>query len=73
MVGRKQHFIPRHFLKEFVVQDVSDTLWMYRRGLDNLVSVSRDDVAAMRDFYSKPGNTEAATLDDLITEYENKL
>ncbi|MFS4581096.1 hypothetical protein [Phaeobacter sp. C3_T13_0] len=73
MAGRKQHFIPRHFLKEFVIQDGSDKLWMHRRGLPNPVPVSRDDAAATRDFYSKPAMTDAPTLDDLITEYENEL
>ncbi len=73
MAGRKQHFIPRHFLKEFVVQDGSDKLWMYRRGLPNPVPVSSGDAAATRDFYSKPSETGIPTLDDLITEYENVL
>lgn len=73
MAGRKQHFIPRHFLKEFVIPDGSDKHWMYRCGLPNPVPVSRDDAAATRDFYSTPATTEAPTLDDLITEYEEKL
>ena len=73
MAGRKQHFIPRHFLKEFVVPDGSDKHWMYRRGLPNPVPVSRSDAAATRDFYSKPTATGAPTLDDLITEYEKEL
>ena len=73
MAGRKQHFIPMHFLKEFVIPDGSDKHWMYRRGLPNPVPVSRGDAAAARDFYSKPTTTDAPTLDDLITEYENEL
>ncbi len=73
MAGRKQHFIPRHFLKEFVIPDGSDKLWMYRRGLPDPKPVSRDDAAAKRDFYSKPATTGAPTLDDLITEYEKEL
>ena len=73
MVGRKQHFIPRHYLKEFVIPDGSDKHWMYRRGLPNPVPVSRSDAAATRDFYSKPATTDAPTLDDLITEYEKEL
>lgn len=73
MAGRKQHFIPKHFLKEFVIPDGRDKLWMYRRGLPNPVLVTRDDAAATRDFYSKPAVTGAPTLDDLITEYENEL
>tara|TARA_R110002020_G_scaffold459876_1_gene678103 strand:+ start:495 stop:2582 length:2088 start_codon:yes stop_codon:yes gene_type:complete len=73
MAGRKQHFIPRHFLKEFVIPDGSDKHWMYRRGLPNPIPVSRSDAAATRDFYSKPATTGAPTLDDLITEYEKEL
>jgi len=73
MAGRKQHFIPRHFLKEFVIPDGSDKHWIYRRGLPNPVPVSRGDAAATRDFYSKPATTGAPTLDDLITEYEKEL
>lgn len=73
MAGRKQHFIPRHFLKEFVIPDGSDKHWMYRRGLPNPVPVSRGDAAATRDFYSKPAAAGAPTLDDLITEYEKEL
>ena len=46
---------------------------MYRRGLPNPVPVSRSDAAATRDFYSKPAVTDAPTLDDHITEYENEL
>lgn len=73
MAGRKQHFIPRHFLKEFVIPDGSDKLWMYRRELKKPVPVSRDDAAATRDFYSKPSHPDTPTLDDLITDYEENL
>ncbi len=73
MAGRKQHFIPRHFLKSFVITDGSDKLWMYRRGLKKPVPVSRDDAAATRDFYSKPSLDGSPTLDDLITDYETHL
>lgn len=69
MAGRKQHFIPKHFLKEFVIPNGSYKHWMYRRGLPIPVQVSRGDAAATRDFYSKPATTGAPTLDDLITEY----
>jgi hypothetical protein len=73
MAGRKQHFILRHFLKSFVINDGSDKLWMYRRGLKKPVPVSRDDAAATRDFYSKPSLDGSPTLDDLITDYETHL
>ena len=72
MSGRKQHFIPRHFLKEFANE--RDKHWLYRRGLSEPKEVSRKDVAAQKDFYSGPKTmTGVPTLDDLITEYENKL
>jgi len=73
LAGRKQHFIPQHFLKSFVINDGNDKLWMYRRGLTKPVPVSRADAAAMRDFYSKPSVDGAPTLDDMITEYEYRL
>lgn len=73
MAGRKQHFIPKHFLKEFVVPGGRDTIWMFRRGFIRPVPVSRSDAAAARDFYSKPKTSKDSTLDDLITKYENKL
>lgn len=73
MAGRKQHFIPRHFLKSFVINDGNDKLWMYRRGLPKPVPVARDDAAATRDFYSKPSTDGSPTLDDLITDYETRL
>ncbi|NOR61565.1 MAG: DUF4238 domain-containing protein [Rhodobacteraceae bacterium] len=73
MAGRKQHFIPRRFLKAFVISDGNDKLWLYRRGLKKPVPVFRDDAAATRDFYSRPAIENAPTLDDLITEYETTL
>lgn len=73
MSGRKQHFIPRHFLKEFVVPGGHDIIWMFRRGFTKPIPVSRSNAAAARDFYSKPGTSKVPTLDDLITQYENKL
>lgn len=73
MAGKKQHFIPKHFLKEFVVPDGSDTLWMFRRESPKPVPVSRSNAAAMRYFYSKPNNSNTPTLDDIITKYEDQL
>eukprot|EP01093_Parvamoeba_rugata_P010562 TRINITY_DN2858_c0_g1_i4.p1 TRINITY_DN2858_c0_g1~~TRINITY_DN2858_c0_g1_i4.p1 ORF type:complete len:690 (-),score=47.77 TRINITY_DN2858_c0_g1_i4:919-2988(-) len=73
MAGRKQHFIPKHFLKQFVTSEGTDKLWMYRRGLAKPVQVSCDDAAARRDFYSVPGLAGGESLDDLITKYENEL
>ena len=73
MTGRKQHFIPRHFLKGFVISDKRDKHWLYRRGLSEPKEVSRNDAAAQNYFYSKPNTVGLPTLDHLITEYEQKL
>lgn len=73
MPGKKQHFIPKHFLKGFVVPDGNDKLWMFRRESAKPVAVSISDAAAKRYFYSKPTNSNIPTLDDSITEYENQL
>ena len=73
MAGKKQHFIPKHFLKEFVVPDGSDTHWMFRRGSAKPVAVKRSNAAAMRYFYSKPQESNISTLDDSITKYEDQL
>ena len=32
MAGKKQHFIPRHFLKPFLAPEAKESLWMLRRG-----------------------------------------
>lgn len=70
MAGRGQHFIPRSFLKGFVAPDGSDTLWMYRKGASDPISLGRHKAAKQRDFYSKPATDDQPTLDDQITEYE---
>jgi hypothetical protein len=73
MAGSGQHFIPRHFLKPFVIQDGSDKLWMYRRNLTHPVPVDRGDAAKQKHFYSKPSKDGRPTLDDLITDYEKHV
>jgi Protein of unknown function (DUF4238) len=73
MSGKKQHFIPRHFLKAFISSDGSDHIWMYRRGHVEPVLVKRDRVAAQEHFYSNPSADGVPTLDDLITAYEYEL
>ena len=73
MAGRKQHVIPKHFLKAFVVSNERDQLYLYRLNESKPVLVSCNDAAANRDYYSKPSATDKPTLDDLITEYENNL
>ena len=73
MAGKKQHFIPRHFLKPFVIPSRGDHLWMYRKGQSSAIPVARNDAAAQSYFYSKPSGKGLPTLDDLVTEYEGQL
>lgn len=73
MAGRGQHFIPRHFQKPFVISDVKDQLWLHRRGKAEAIPIARGDAAKAHDFYSEPSRNGDKTLDDLITEYEQKI
>jgi len=73
LAGKKQHFIPRHYLKPFTMSGDKDQIWMYRRGAEDPVSVSRNDAAAQRHFYSNLSEDGLPTLDDLITEYEERM
>ena len=73
MAGKKQHFIPQHFLKAFVIPGSKNQMWMYRRGKTNGISVALKNAATQQYFYSKPMIDGTPSLDDLITEYERKL
>ena len=73
MAGKKQHFIPQHFLKPFVIPGRGDHLWVYRRGRVFPIRVARHDAAAQNYFYSKPSDDASPKLDDLVTGYEADL
>ena len=73
MAGKKQHFIPQHYLKSFIVSGKGDHLWVYRRGHASAKCVARHDAAAQNYFYSRPSVDGSTTLDDLVTEYESDL
>jgi hypothetical protein len=73
MAGRGQHFIPQHFQTPFVIPDGKNQIWMYRRGKVDPILVSKADAAKQRDFYSGESLDGHPTLDDLITDYEQKL
>jgi len=71
MAGRNQHHIPQSVLKGFARDPNEDLprVWHYRRGAPVVPKLTAD-VAAQRDFYSKPSQSGDPTLDDKITEYE---
>lgn len=72
MAGRKQHFIPRRFVRNF--SDNPETknpkIWFYRLDKEPY-SVGINDAPAQRHFYSNSSDYE--TLDDKITRYEEKF
>ena len=73
MPGKKQHFIPQHFLKPFVTPEKGDHLWLFRRGKSSGIKVPRNRAAAQEYFYSRPATDGQPTLDDLVTEYEGDI
>lgn len=73
MPGRSQHHIPQSVLKGFARDPSEDPkrVWHYLRGAP-VAAKATTEVAAQRDFYSKP-ETGAVTLDDVITKYEEDV
>ncbi|WP_319238460.1 DUF4238 domain-containing protein [uncultured Propionivibrio sp.] len=73
MSGRKQHHIPQSLLRGFEAEHGPKYIQVYvfRAGRVPFLS-STEGVAAARDFYSSPSDDGQKTLDDHITEYENK-
>lgn len=74
MAGRKQHYIPQCFLRGFEASrsgKVTQVI-VFRHGRKPYLS-GISDVAAQRDFYSGLPGEGQKTLDDVITEYENRL
>ena len=74
MSGRKQHYIPQSFLKGFHIPRKGKTkkVFVFKKGQLSYIS-STKDVAAKRHFYSELSMDGSTTLDDQITDYENKL
>ncbi|WP_338661964.1 DUF4238 domain-containing protein [Pararoseomonas sp. SCSIO 73927] len=74
MAGRKQHYIPQFLLRGFGAsagKAVRVTVYSKGRGI---YTTSTQGVGAERDFYSDPpGTEEVRTLDDQITDHENKI
>lgn len=71
MAGRIQHYIPQSFQRGFLLSEESQKTHVYRINKIYISNINR--VAAQRDFYSKPSSDGKKTLDDVITDYENRL
>lgn len=69
--GRKQHYIPQSFQRGFLIHKKSNQTHVYHSNRNYPSNI--DSVAAQRDFYSEPSNDGKKNLDDIITNYENRL
>ncbi|MEC5318737.1 DUF4238 domain-containing protein [Brenneria populi subsp. brevivirga] len=74
MSGKKQHYIPQTLLKGFITSQNGKRgqAWVYKNGNQPYLS-SITDIAAKRFFYSDLSQGISKTLDDKITDYENRL
>lgn len=77
MSGRKQHYIPQLFLRNFRIPKEVSTgkepkIWTVARDRDPFASAIHS-TAAQAEFYSGLTESSARTLDDTITEYEGRL
>ncbi|MEX0828561.1 MAG: hypothetical protein WD005_06400, partial [Haliea sp.] len=72
MSGKKQHHIPQSVQRGFLFDVTAEKTYVHRRdGRHFPASIS--DVLAQRYFYSRRSSDGSVTLDDRITEYENRL
>jgi hypothetical protein len=73
LAGSKQHFIPRSVLRGFLAahDGNAEKVWVYRKNRHFFDSI--ENVAAQRHYYSRPSGDGSKTLDDYITDYENRL
>lgn len=74
MSGKKQHYIPKTLLKGFRISANSrqEQAFVFKSGRSPYIA-SINDIAAQRYFYSDLGESGSTTVDDRITEYENRL
>ena len=72
MSGKKQHHIPRSLQRGFLFDVKAERTYVYRRNGGNFPACI-SDVLAQRYFYSRLSSDGSKTLDDMITEYENRL
>ncbi|MGX9431612.1 MULTISPECIES: hypothetical protein [Bradyrhizobium] len=72
MSGKKQHHVPQSLQRGFLFDLKAEKTYVHRRNGGNFPA-SISDVLAQRYFYSRLSSDGSKTLDDMITEYENRL
>lgn len=73
MSGKKQHYIPRSFLRGFKIPSKKDKIWIYRTNNSTPVQTSISNTGHKKNFYSKFSSCAKSSLDDEITKYENRF
>lgn len=72
MSGKRQHYIPQFYLKQFSIPATDPArVFLSRRGAEPK-SVGTRDLAVQEHFYSKPEIGIDYSLDDKITDYETE-
>lgn len=74
MAGRNQHYIPRLILRGFLARQTArdEYAWVARKS-GEIFCGNLEGIAAQRDFYSEPARPGEITLDQRITDYEQRL
>ena len=71
MSGTNQHYIPKHFLRPFIIPGSESRLWKFQTGRPSVANVALVKAAAQDYYYSEQSSDGSQTLDDLITGYES--
>ncbi|MDH6258419.1 DUF4238 domain-containing protein [Bradyrhizobium sp. BR13661] len=75
MAGALQHHIPQFLTRGFRVPGGSkkqSQVWLYAKDEEPRLALIKDEVAVEPHFYSEQSSDGSRTLDDEITDYENK-
>lgn len=74
MSGAKQHYIPQFLLRNFGERrgNKPSRVFVYPRG-QRVFRTATSNIAAERHFYSGPSANGESTLDDEITNFENRI
>ncbi len=70
MTGKNQHYVPRVFLRGFLIEGAGEKVWKFRQGLDKPVINSIGDVSSSEYFYSAATQDGVETLDSRLADYE---
>jgi hypothetical protein len=74
MAGKVQHEIPQLYQRGFLIAgaEPAERIFVFRKNGISFAS-NIDRAGAERFFYSGPTTDDSKTLDDKITDYENRL